>query len=630
VLVARGEHVVEHRALVVVEHLRAPLVAVEAARELDHVVGAARLGRVLGELAGHAAGVVPHLRLARPADRVDVGPHDDVPEVARYVEVAPLAGVLEEAQRADHLGDVLVGVDVLQGVHALLHGHEELVFVEHARGVEELAPAGALVEPGQGVVHAAELAGDVDAPHGGELLVREAREPRVRPGAHALRDLEREGVAEGVVAVEEAREDLVEGVVGRPDLRVAHVALEPVELLLREAHEVALVDAGDAREGALARGERGHEVGGLLADARVARGAVAAGERGEVVAGRVAPEQAPGRVPAHHLRGAERVQPRGRAEVVEHLVVVDRKEEGEAALLLVEGLGARVEAGGAGREGLDRAPGGRKLGLQAGQHLDRGLGRVGRARHVPGDAPLPQLAEGLLEPAVPLDGVGDAAPVGGVDDHVGRQPAGPADLGARVRLVDALDHYVVLGLQHGDLVGPAHRALRAGERGGEAHVARTHAVPGLGDRAVRAHEALVVRGPGDARPVGAPRREVEVELHGVEVRDVELLGVELSGACHVRSLRSGRPPRPRGTCRNSFVRNFFHVDEFYTRDEAVCETCHARPPAGRMGPRAAPAPEGCRAGPCPSGRSGRPPPGETSFSGGYLPMKSQSNLVSRS
>ena len=82
-------------------------------------------------------------------------------------------------------------------------------------------------------------------------------------------------------------------------------------------------------------------------------------ERGEVVAGRVAAQEALGRVPAHHLRGAQRVQARGRAEVVEHLVIVDRAEERKAPLLLVEELGARVEPGGAGVEGVDRAPGGR-------------------------------------------------------------------------------------------------------------------------------------------------------------------------------------------------------------------------------------------------------------------------------
>jgi hypothetical protein len=129
-----------------------------------------------------------------------------------------LVVLLENPQVADELRDVLIGVpaveDVLVGDDRLVDGGVD----EALRGghVVGLPRAGAR-ERRQRVVDAAELAGDVAVPHAIELRLRQRRQPAVRPVGDLRGDVERLRVPGVRVRVDEAREDLVERVVRRPD-----------------------------------------------------------------------------------------------------------------------------------------------------------------------------------------------------------------------------------------------------------------------------------------------------------------------------------------------------------------------------------------------------------------------------
>ncbi len=128
--------------------------------------------------------------------------------------------------------------------------------VEQLGRVEEPSLAREPEQTRHRLVHAAVLARDVATPHAGAGLGRQRAQPRVDPGAHASRDLERLLVAGDFVRVEQAREDLVQRVVRRPDLAVLRAvggpAFEHDELVGRigadEAHApVPVVGADRAR-----------------------------------------------------------------------------------------------------------------------------------------------------------------------------------------------------------------------------------------------------------------------------------------------------------------------------------------------------------------------------------------------
>ena len=137
-------------------------------------------------------------------------------------------GVAIGLERAGDLGDVLVGVAAAEGVHVfgqavvmLGVAVEEIDVVEQFRAFQVVGVAGEAVKAGEHFVHAAVFAGDVAVPHGDAGRLRHGLEPRVNPIRHALGDLERFFVAADLVAVEQAGEDFVQGVIRRPNLVVA-------------------------------------------------------------------------------------------------------------------------------------------------------------------------------------------------------------------------------------------------------------------------------------------------------------------------------------------------------------------------------------------------------------------------
>ena len=163
--------------------------------------------------------------------------------------------LLVDPEVAGELGDVLVGVTAVQRVFVGHGGGVDVVVQEAAGGLQVLLPVGPKgMEVGQALVHAPVLPGDVDVPHPVELLLAQGRHPAVDPVPDAGQH--REGLfVPGVnVGVDEARHDLVEGVVGRPDALTPPVQrelLQPDELCLgiggEKSRMPASVRGGDDR-----------------------------------------------------------------------------------------------------------------------------------------------------------------------------------------------------------------------------------------------------------------------------------------------------------------------------------------------------------------------------------------------
>ena len=150
-----------------------------------------------------------------------------MPEIVGDPVIGELPRVAVGLQRPDDLGDVLVGVlaadrvDVPgQAVIVLGVAEEEADVVEQLGRLEEGPLAGEPGEAGQDLVHPAVLPGDVPVPHADAGFRREDLEPGMDPAGHVLGDLQGLSVAADLVAVQQAGQDLVEGVVRGPDLAV--------------------------------------------------------------------------------------------------------------------------------------------------------------------------------------------------------------------------------------------------------------------------------------------------------------------------------------------------------------------------------------------------------------------------
>ena len=115
------EDLIEEPLLVVVHVLRVGLVEEQIPAQLEHVVHDARLGVVavvrLGvERARDRVALAQDLADADAAVAVDPVRHDHVPEVLRRRVVVPLVALLEDAEVADELRDVLVRVTPVEDV----------------------------------------------------------------------------------------------------------------------------------------------------------------------------------------------------------------------------------------------------------------------------------------------------------------------------------------------------------------------------------------------------------------------------------------------------------------------------------------------------------------------------------
>ncbi|CAM5688587.1 hypothetical protein SVIOM74S_02785 [Streptomyces violarus] len=384
----------------------------ELPAQLEHVVRRAGLGVLVVQGGRDGAAGAEHLALPGAAQGVRAGARDHAPEVAGRGGVALLAGVVEQAEVAGELRDVLVGVSALQDVAVLRAGGQQRGVVEAAGGGEVFRPAGEGVQVRHDLVHAAVLTGDVDRPHALQLGLGEVAQPAVHPVAHLRGDGQRLSVAGQGVGVQEPAHDLVAGVVRRPDGGVRRVALQEDELGFRVGRQVAGVTrlrGAVFGEGLLAFAEGGDQVVELGLEGGLACVGVCLGDEGEEVAAVVAAQVAVGRFPAARRARAAGVESRVGAEdrqdavgrvragVVEHQVALGAEDaSAEADLVQGEGPHRPVGLGGQRSPGLRR--GGRRGGVGGfgqgpGGQERGGRGTGGQAQHA---APGGWLGHGAL------------------------------------------------------------------------------------------------------------------------------------------------------------------------------------------------------------------------------------------
>ena len=337
----------------------------QAARELEHVVGVAGLGRRLARGAGRSA---RRGRSARPRcgrrSRRSGASATWLQKRLRHPAVARVTGELAIALGADRLGDLGVRVQAVERVLAARERVEHDAVVEEPGEPQVLGVPRDAVEVRQRLLHPAELG----LQHLLPLRVGEPLRAQAHPGGHALRRLERLRVAEHAVHVEQPRQDLVQRVVRRPD---ALPGLDPVEELLRERRQVPGVRA--------ARRERQLHLPQLRGDRQGAtpEPLVAGRLPGERARGQVVAEAVPAQLDLRSfpapVRFGTRRQPGIDAEGVKQPVGVEAQQVGEPPPLHVQERSVE-QAHVAEREGLEPRDDGGRCGLRGGR---RGR-RVGR------------------------------------------------------------------------------------------------------------------------------------------------------------------------------------------------------------------------------------------------------------
>ena len=177
-----------------------------------------RFGReALGILRGACPG--------HPSDAVHVGTRADVPEIPGNPVILGIARSRIGLQGTDDLGDMLVGVLAMQGVHILRQAmvmagiaEEELGVVEQLGALQKALVSGDSMESGHHFIHAAVLTRNVAVPHADECCRRNLFKPGVHPEAHSLGDFQCLLVSADFIAIEQSGQDFVQGVVGCPDL----------------------------------------------------------------------------------------------------------------------------------------------------------------------------------------------------------------------------------------------------------------------------------------------------------------------------------------------------------------------------------------------------------------------------
>ncbi len=229
---SRAQDLVGHGPLVVVGEPRLARALEQGARDLEHVVGHARLGVPVADVARDRARRPPQLVLAGAAVCVGAAGHEHVPQVDDGVRVARLAGQVAQGEVAEQGRGVLVGVHAVQLVPARRGEVEQRVQVEQLRRLDEHTVARQHRQVAQHLVHAACLARDVQGPHGRALLRGQHGQPPVHPPPHLGGDLQRHGRAGVPVGVQQTGHDLVARVVRRPDLAVGRQRFQARELPL--------------------------------------------------------------------------------------------------------------------------------------------------------------------------------------------------------------------------------------------------------------------------------------------------------------------------------------------------------------------------------------------------------------
>ena len=232
--VLRGEDVVEQRPLVEVHRLRRWLPREDVARELEHVVGVARLGGGGAEVLGGFLDGMEMLAVAVATNAIGTVQRHALPEELRHITELLLARQLILARRAGDLGNLRVSVETVELVLTARQRVEAELVVERQRQLEVIGVAGNGVKVGERLIDAAMLVAERLL----LLLMAELRDTQLQPVGHLHDNVERLLVAAVVVHVKQTGENLVERIVRRPD-RLAGV--HAIEKRLRIGRQKAFV-----------------------------------------------------------------------------------------------------------------------------------------------------------------------------------------------------------------------------------------------------------------------------------------------------------------------------------------------------------------------------------------------------
>ena len=218
--------------VVAVPRLRVP--AEQVPCKLQHVVSAARLLRMVAQLARQLVGLaLPVLAIAGSSGAIAAGAGHLVPEVLGDLPVPLVAGQFVLSSSTDDVGDERVDVFALQAVLALCQRFDIAVLHEPARQLQPMPLPRHSVEIGQDVVHSALLCAVQHPLHAafGQFVA-----PRLAPARHARDYFDRLGVAAIDVHVHQPGHQFVEAIVRRPD-RLAPFGL--VDMRLGKSAQVA-------------------------------------------------------------------------------------------------------------------------------------------------------------------------------------------------------------------------------------------------------------------------------------------------------------------------------------------------------------------------------------------------------
>ena len=207
-----GEDVIPQRPLLVVGDRRARLDLEELPRELEEIIGAARLAGDSRQVRPLTVGSAKGLFRGHAARRVEVMLHHGLPEELRQIARGRVAMVFVIAQRGDDLRDERVRVLSVQAVAMRAERVQDARIVEDLRG----AVVARLTRNPRQIAERLPDAAELALAHRRRLLGRERQNLPRRPVAEALRHLERLFVAAEFVLVEESLQDLVLHVPGRP------------------------------------------------------------------------------------------------------------------------------------------------------------------------------------------------------------------------------------------------------------------------------------------------------------------------------------------------------------------------------------------------------------------------------
>lgn len=151
-------HMVEQRALVVIEQLRLRAPLIQVAGELEHVVAGAMLASLFGKEFRDAVRLLKIFAVAVAADHIGVVVGDGVPEEARCGARCGIAGDFVLARQTDQLGDIGIGMLVHQFVALGDQRVEHGVMMQALRQCQPLRIAGLHMQFDERFVEAAEFA----------------------------------------------------------------------------------------------------------------------------------------------------------------------------------------------------------------------------------------------------------------------------------------------------------------------------------------------------------------------------------------------------------------------------------------------------------------------------------------